>query len=85
MPKICDDEFRSFDMRSTNRTDSAMVLIAAVFAFLSLFFAVSIQFSDDAAAQSSVRPPANATRRVEPCSSPKFGFAVRDVLPLTLN
>lgn len=72
-------------MRSTNRTNSATVLIAAVFAFLSLFFAASIQFSDDAVAQSSVRPPANATRSVVPGSAPNSGVAAPHVQPPKLK
>lgn len=72
-------------MRNTNRTTSATLLIAAAFAFLSVFFTTSIQFSEGAFAQSSVRPPANATRNVVPGSAQNSGVAAPSVQPPILK
>lgn len=53
-------------MENANRTASVSLMIAALFAFFSLFFVTSLQISNDALAQSSVRPPANATQNAIP-------------------
>ncbi len=65
-------------MGSAKGTATATFVIAVVFAFLSLFFITALQFSGDAAAQSSVRPPANATQNAvpgRPGSVPARGIA----------
>ncbi len=81
-------------MRDTNHSAaahrSAMVLIAVIFAFLSLFVTTSLQFADGAAAQSSVRPPANATRNAVPGTpgtgaTQPTGVAAPRVLPPKLK
>ena len=53
-------------MGSAKTSATVTIVIAAVFAFLCLFFATAVPFAGDASAQSSVRPPANATRNAVP-------------------
>ncbi|MGI9476836.1 MAG: formate dehydrogenase subunit gamma [Hyphomicrobiaceae bacterium] len=72
-------------MRDTNRTAGAMILMATVFAFFSMFFMASLGVSEQASAQSSVRPPANATRNVVPGRTPSTGVEAPRVPPPKLK
>lgn len=72
-------------MSNATRTATTSFLIAAVFAFLSLFFVTSIQSSGDAQAQSSVRPPANATQNAVPGRAQGSGVAARRTQPQKLK
>lgn len=75
-------------MGSAKATASATTAIAAVFAFLCLFFVTAIPFAGDAGAQSSVRPPANATRNAvpgRPGVAPSGGVAAPHTPPPVLR
>ena len=75
-------------MGSVKSPATATFVIAAVFAFLSVFFTTAIHFADGAAAQSSVRPPANATQNAVPGRSgraPATGVAQPRTAPQVLK
>lgn len=72
-------------MGSINRAATLAFMFAAAFAYLTVAFAALTISPNDAVAQSSVRPPANATHNAIPGRTPGTGLAARRTSPQQLK